>query len=199
MRRVTILLIMVLLAFGCKREKPLPAPEVDMLEVENDRFDLNYEAQTITINFAANVETTIDIEADWIERVDSRGMESHELVFVIAENDTSERRISFITITAGSEEHIITIVQQAAPERMVLKLTHDNDTLSTPLWYGDDVTGRVEWGDGESCRYDEGVYHEYGSTDVTHEALFDMRGAEGFHISSIDEITDIEISVEFNM
>jgi hypothetical protein len=86
----------------------------------------------------------------------------------------------------------------AAPDRLLLKLTHQNKTLSSPLWYGDDITGRVEWGDGEECRYVEGVYHDYTS-DVVHEALFDMRGADGFHIESIEEITDIEISVDLSL
>jgi hypothetical protein len=198
MRRATILLILMLLALACKREKPLPEPIVDRLEVESDRFELNYEEQTITLVYSANVEVNIDIDADWIERVDSRGMESHEVSFMVAENDTAEKRKASITITAGSEEHIVTIVQMAAPDRLLLKLTHQNRTLSSPLWYGDDITGRVEWGDGEECRYVEGVYHDYTS-DVVHEALFDMRGADGFHIESIEEITDIEISVDLSL
>ena len=198
MRRATILIILMLLALACKREKPLPEPIVDRLEVESDRFELNYEEQTITLVYSANVEVNIDIDADWIERVDSRGMESHEVSFMVAENDTAEKRKAFITITAGSEEHIVTIVQMAAPDRLLLKLTHQNKTLSSPLWYGDDITGRVEWGDGEECRYVEGVYHDYTS-DVVHEALFDMRGADGFHIESIEEITDIEISVDISL
>jgi hypothetical protein len=198
MRRATILLILMLLALACKREKPLPEPIVDRLEVESDRFELNYEEQTITLVYSANVEVNIDIDADWIERVDSRGIENHEVSFMVAENDTAEKRLAFITITAGSEEHIVTIVQMAAPDRLLLKLTHQNKTLSSPLWYGDDITGRVEWGDGEECRYVEGVYHDYTS-DVVHKALFDMRGADGFHIESIEEITDIEISVDFSL
>lgn len=199
MKRATILLILMLLAIACKHGKPLLEPIVDILEVESDRFELNYEEQTITLAFSANVEVNIDVDADWIERVDSRGMENHEVSFMVAENDTAEKRIAFITITAGSEERIITIVQQPAPERMVLKLTHQNETLYTPLWYGADVSGSVEWGDGEECRYDEGVYHDYTSAGATHEAIFDMRGAEGFHISSIDEISNIEISVELSL
>jgi hypothetical protein len=198
MRRATILLILMLLAIACKHGKPFFEPIVDILEVESDSFELNYEEQTITLAFSANVEVNIDVDADWIERVDSRGMESHEVSFMVAENDTAEKRKASITITAGSEEHIVTIVQMAAPDRMLLKLTHQNDTLSSPLWYGDDVTGRVEWGDGEECRYVEGVYHDYTS-DVMHEALFDMRGADGFHIESIEEITDIEISVDLSL
>ncbi len=197
MRVATILSILALVAMGCKSDKPLPEPVIDSLDVVEDDFELSYEAQVITLNFATNVEYSFEVGAEWITLAESRSDVNYEVCFIVAENTSRDERSSYIKITAGEVEAIIPVVQQGAPARMTLKLTHTNATLATPVWYGNDVNGRVEWGDGSSDSYAEGIEHDYSSDGSTaNEALFDMRGAEGFHIPAIGDISDIEIAVE---
>lgn len=197
MRVAVILYILALIATGCKEEKPLPAPVPDSLEVVDDSIEVNYEAQTITLNFATNREYSFEVGAEWITPVESRSVESYELSFAIAENVSPNDRSSFVKIVAGGVESHVSIIQRGAPERMTLKLTHSDANLAAPMWHGEDVTGRVEWGDGESDKYAEGISHAYASEGATaYEALFDMRGAEGFRIPVIGEISHIEIGVE---
>ncbi len=199
MRVATIISILALVAMGCKSEKPLPLPEpvVDTLDVVEDSFDVSYEAQTIELNFATNVEYSFEVGAEWITLVESRSVESYKVCFTIAENLSRDERSSYIKIDAGDVEAKIPVLQRGAPERMTLKLTHTDATLAMPMWYGDAVSGRVEWGDGSSDSYAEGLEHDYASDgSISYDALFDMCGAEGFHIPAIGDISDIEIAVE---
>ena len=200
MRVATILSILALVAVGCKSEKPLPEPVIDSLDVVEDDFELSYEAQTITLKFATNAEYSFELGAEWISLVDTRSTENYEVCFAIDENKSRDERSSYIKVLAGDVEAIIPVIQRGAPERMTLKLTHSDSTLAMPLWYGNDVSGRVEWGDGSSDSYADDIEHDYSSDGSTaHEALFDMRGAEGFHIPAIGGISDIEIAVELTL
>lgn len=200
MRVATILSLLALVAVGCKSEKPLPEPVIDSLDVVEDDFELSYEAQTITLKFATNAEYSFELGAEWISLVDTRSTENYEVCFAIDENKSRDERSSYIKVLAGDVEAIIPVIQRGAPERMTLKLTHSDSTLAMPLWYGNDVSGRVEWGDGSSDSYADDIEHDYSSDGSTaHEALFDMRGAEGFHIPAIGGISDIEIAVELTL
>lgn len=197
MRVATILSLMALVAVGCKSEKPLPEPVIDSLDVVEDNFELSYEAQVITLNFATNAEYSFELGAEWITLAESRSDVNYEVCFAVAENTSRDERSSYIKVLAGDAEAIIPVIQRGAPERMTLKLTHTNATLATPVWYGNDVSGRVEWGDGSSDSYADDIEHDYSSNGSTaHETLFDMRGAEGFHIPAVRDISDIEIAVE---
>lgn len=198
MRVATILSLLALVAVGCKSEKPLPELVIDSLDVVEDDFELSYEAQVITLNFATNAEYSFELGAEWITLAESRSDVNYGVCFAVAENTSSDERSSYIKVLAGDAEAIIPVIQRGAPERMTLKLTHTNATLATPVWYGNEVSGRVKWGDGSCDSYAEGIEHDYSFDGSTaHEALFDMRGAEGFHILSIGDISDIEIAVEF--
>ena len=113
---------------------------------------------------------------------------------MVEENTSKKERVAYILILAGEAQQTITVVQGAMPERMTLKLDHTNTTLKSPTWRGDAVTGNISWGDGAEQSYAEGALHNFdGTTKMT---TFDMRGATGFRIESLDNIDNIEIGIE---
>ena len=197
MKKYLYILIIALFVVGCHKPVPTPEPEPDRVESAKERYELSYEAQTMELTFDANAEYSFELSAGWIRLEEgSRGsdMNSYTVRFMVDENTSKKERVAYILILAGEAQQTITVVQGAMPERMTLKLDHANTTLKSPTWRGDAVTGNISWGDGAEQSYAEGASHSFdGTTKMT---TFDMRGATGFKIESLDEITDIEIGIE---
>lgn len=90
-------------------------------------------------------------------------------------------------------EIVISVSSPAEQPRMELVVGHSGATLSSPLWVGSNVSGTIDWGDGSSEKYDEGIKHSY-EAEGEYKALFDMQGPIGFKIGQLGEIDSIEIS-----
>ena len=197
MKKYLYILAALVFVVGCHKPAPTPTPEPDKLELVAKRYELSYEAQTLELKFDTNAEYSFELSAEWIKLEEgsrSQGMKSYTARFAVEENTSKKERVAYILILAGEAEQTITIVQGAMPERMTLQLDHTNATLSSPKWRGDAVTGSISWGDGTEQSYVEGVSHSFSG--AKQRTIFDMRGATGFKIESLDEITDIEIGIE---
>ena len=197
MKKYLYILAALVFVVGCHKPAPTPTPEPDKLELVAKRYELSYEAQTLELKFDTNAEYSFELSAEWIKLEEgsrSQGMKSYTVRFAVEENTSKKERVAYILILAGKAEQTITIVQGAMPERMTLQLDHTNATLSSPKWRGDAVTGSISWGDGTEQSYVEGVSHSFSG--AKQRTIFDMRGATGFKIESLDEITDIEIGIE---
>lgn len=197
MKKYLYILAALVFVVGCHKPAPTPTPEPDKLELVAKRYELSYEAQTLELKFDTNAEYSFELSAEWIKLEEgsrSQGMKSYTARFAVEENTSKKERVAYILILAGEAEQTITIVQGAMPERMTLQLDHTNATLSSPKWRGDAVTGSISWGDGTEQSYAEGASHSFSGTKQS--TKFDMRGATGFKIEHIDNIDNIEISVE---
>ena len=197
MKKYLYILIIALFVVGCHKPVPTPEPEPDRVESAKERYELSYEAQTMELTFDANAEYSFELSAGWIRLEEgSRGsdMKSYTVRFTVDENTSKKERVAYILILAGEAQQTITVVQGAMPERMTLKLDHTNTALKSPTWRGDAVSGKISWGDGVEQSYTEGASHSFGGAEQ--QTTFDMRGATGFKIESLDEITDIEIGIE---
>lgn len=197
MKKYLYILIIALFVVGCHKPVPTPEPEPDRVESAKERYELSYEAQTMELTFDANAEYSFELSAGWIRLEEgSRGsdMKSYTVRFAVDENTSKKERVAYILILAGEAQQTITVVQGAMPERMTLQLDHSNTSLKSPTWRGEVVTGSISWGDGAEQSYAEGASHSFdGTTKMT---TFDMRGATGFRIESIDNIDNIEIGIE---
>ena len=197
MKKCLYILIIALFVVGCHKPVPTPEPEPDRVESAKERYELSYEAQTMELTFDANAEYSFELSAGWIRLEEgSRGsdMKSYTVRFTVDENTSKKERVAYILILAGEAQQTITVVQGAMPERMTLKLDHANTTLKSPTWRGDAVTGNISWGDGAEQSYTVNAEHSFGGAE--HRTMFDMRGATGFRIESIDNIDNIEIGIE---
>ena len=197
MKKYLYILAVLVFVVGCHKPAPTPTPEPDQLELVAKMYGLSYEAQTLELKFDTNAEYSFELSAEWIKLEEgsrSQGMKSYTVRFAVEENTSKKERVAYILILAGEAQQTITVVQGAMPERMTLKLSHANTTLKSPIWRGDAVTGNISWGDGTEQSYVEGVSHSFSG--AKQRTIFDMRGATGFRIESIDNIDNIEIGIE---
>ncbi len=110
--------------------------------------------------------------------------------------------VVLLLLTACGE--VIDIVPQPKPEPdptpdegvkvdvLNLTLRHSNEELVAPVWYGEDVRGQVDWGDGVKEEYTEGVAHDYAKSD-RFEAVFEMENVEGFEIEQLGDLEHLDI------
>lgn len=90
-------------------------------------------------------------------------------------------------------EIVISVSSPAKQPRMELIVGHSGATLGSPQWVGSNISGTIDWGDGSSEKYDEGVKHSY-EAEGEYKASFDMIGPTGFKIGQLGEISSIAIS-----
>lgn len=197
MKKYLYIIAILLFVVGCHKPTPAPEPEPDKVESAVAKYELGYEAQTMELTFDANTEYSFELSAGWIRLEEgSRGsdMKSYTVRFMVDENTSKKERVAYILILAGEAQQTITVVQGAMPERMTLHLDHTNTELTSPTWRGDAVKGNISWGDGAEQSYAEGASHNFSGSE--HKTSFDMRGATGFRIESLDNIDNIEIGIE---
>ena len=108
------------------------------------------------------------------------------------------RKLMMLAVVAifavGCDSEItITVKEPATKPHMKLLVGHSGATLGSPQWVGSNISGTIDWGDGSSEKYDEGVKHSY-EAEGEYKASFDMQGPIGFKIGQLGEIDSIEIS-----
>lgn len=168
-------------------------PEVEAeLEVDKSEFVLDYVAQSIEVQVTANKPFEVSVDVSWLTYAIAEG--GDRVVLSVTENTTSKSRSAKVVITADELSHTVTVEQGAKPVQMQLLLEHTSSVFDTPTWGGSNIKGVVDWGDGTTEEYSEGMSHEYTDTQK-HSAQFRMEGATSFHIERIGEIESVTISL----
>lgn len=162
------------------------------LVVDRSEFVLDYTAQSVEVEVRCNREYEVDVCVDWI--VATVAENGERVVLQVAENITAEPRSTEVPIIAGDTLCCLTIQQGVKPELMTLLLEHSSATLRSPAWGGDDVTGVVDWGDGTTEEYSEGISHHYSDAQKR-SAQFTMEGATSFHIEQIGNIESVILAL----
>ena len=178
-------------------KKPNPEiegePEAETeLEVDKSDIILDFKAQSVEIAVSANREFEVDVCVDWITYTIADS--GDRVVLSVTENTIPESRSSEIVIIAGDLMHTVTIEQGAKPEMISLVLEHSSTHLDSPEWDGYDVKGSVDWGDGTTEEYRDGIAHDYVDTQ-RRSAQFNMEGATSFHIERIGEIESVILAL----
>ena len=162
------------------------------LEVDKSELHLDYTAQSVDIVVRANQPYSVDIEAEWM--IYAIAESGDRVVLSVDENRGSEPRMAEVVITAGDLSHTIMVEQGVKPETMKLTLGHNSLLLDSPTWGGSDVRGVVDWGDGTTEEYYEGISHDYVDNQ-RRSAQFTMEGATSFRIDRVGEIESVTISL----
>lgn len=205
MKRCLLLLATLIIGVGCqqldKDIDKLPdnvvnngtdeVPDAE-LEVDKSEFELDYSAQRIEISVRTNRELEVDVCVDWITSTIADS--GDRVVLQIMENTEQEPRSAEVAIIAGEQICSITILQGVKPEIMELCLEHSSAHLDSPKWSGYDITGVVDWGDGTTEEYSEGISHHYSDTQK-HSAQFRMEGATSFYIEQIGDIESVILAI----
>lgn len=191
MRGLIFLVATLFLAIGCKESNVDERVEQPTLNVDVESLELSYREQKVEIAVESSEEIDVAEQVLWIN---INGVDKGKVKLSILKNDTEKAREADVIITAGELSHTVHIIQLAKGEVFSLVLGHSSEILDSPKWGGDNVSGRVDWGDGTSEEYVEGVSHEY-TTDDKHTATFDMEGATSFEIERVGEIESVEITL----
>lgn len=191
MRGLIFLVATLFLAIGCKESNVDERVEQPTLNVDVESLELSYREQKVEIAVESSEEIDVAEQVLWIN---INGVDKGKIKLSILKNDTEKAREADVTITAGELSHTVHIIQLAKGEVFSLVLGHSSEILDSPKWGGDNVSGRVDWGDGTSEEYVEGVSHEY-TADDKHTATFDMEGATSFEIEQVGEIESVEITL----
>ncbi len=191
MRGLIFLVATLFLAIGCKESNVDERVEQPTLNVDVESLELSYREQKVEIAVESSEEIDVAEQVLWIN---INGVDKGKVKLSILKNDTEKAREADVIITAGELSHTVHIIQLAKGEVFSLVLGHSSEILDSPKWGGDNVSGRVDWGDGTSEEYVEGVSHEY-TADDKHTATFDMEGATSFEIERVGEIESVEITL----
>lgn len=203
MKRFLLMVTTLIMGLGCQQvdkeiDKDVESggdsgsnSEVEaILEVDNSEFVLDYTAQSVEIVVTANQPFYVEVDADWITYT----RDGDIVVLNILENITSEPRMSEVLVVSRELSKEVTIYQGVKPEKMQLRLEHTSLYLDSPIWGGQDIQGVVEWGDGITEKYYEGISHEYVD-DQKRSAQFTMEGATSFRIECIGDIEGVVLAL----
>jgi hypothetical protein len=201
MKRFLLMIAIVAVCAGCQyldkeidqqpSNKPDNVVETE-LEVDKSEFILDYTAQSVEIAIRANQLFEVKVSAEWITYAIAGS--GDRVVLNVSENIGLDPRVTEVHITAGDIVHTVTIEQGAKPETMQLLLEHTSSYLDSPTWGGSNIRGSVDWGDGTTEEYQEGISHDYTDTQK-HSAQFNMEGATSFRIERVGEIESVILAL----
>lgn len=198
MKRVLfIVAALLVMAVGCKnRDKEVVVIPSTTLDVETTEVNISHEAQKVEIEVVCNEEFDVEIEADWLRLYNILERDGVDVVVLSIEvNDVEQARSADVVIVAGELRHVITLTQSGVVvTSMEVAIGHRNQILASPKWSGEAVRGSINWGDGVTEEYAEGVVHEYVDDDA-HTALFTMSGTTSFEIERIGDMESLTIAV----
>ena len=165
------------------------------LIVAENSYEVGYKGEQLCFELNTNVKYDIEFSEAWLTLGDTRALESYDIVVDVAANNSTSPREAEIVITGGKLTHRISVAQAASPDIIHLTIEHNELTLYSPVWYGDDVQGSVVWNDGLAAEpWNEGASYEYDSlTNDTRKATFSMENATSFTIEQIGNIHSITI------
>lgn len=165
------------------------------LIVAENSYEVGYKGEQLCFELNTNVKYDIEFSEAWLTLGDTRALESYDIVVDVAANNSTSPREAEIVITGGKLTHRISVAQAASPDIIHLTIEHNELTLYSPLWYGDDVQGSVVWDDGLAAEpWNDGASYEYDSlTNDTRKATFSMENATSFTIEQIGNIHSITI------
>lgn len=197
MKRFLLIIAIAAVCAGCQFLDVEPAPSVDSfaeaeLRVDKSEFTLDYTAHSVEVEVYANLPYDVVVDVDWVGYEVSD--ECDRVLFHISENRGSEPRMAEVVITAGDLSHTIIVEQGVKPETMKLTIGHTASTLDSPTWGGRDIRGTIDWGDGITEEYQDGISHDYVDNQ-RRSAQFTMEGATTFCIERVGEIESVTISL----
>ena len=165
------------------------------LIVAQNSYEVGYKGEQLCFELNTNVKYDIEFSEAWLTLGDTRALESYDIVVDVAANNSTSAREAEIVITGGKLTQRISVAQAASPDIIRLTIEHNELTLYSPLWYGDDVQGSVVWDDGLAAEpWKEGTSYEYDSlTNDTRKATFSMENTTSFTIEQIGNIHSITI------
>lgn len=135
----------------------------DAIVIAEDSYAVKGEGGEIEIEVGHNIEFDVTIDGDWITQKETRALETSNLIFIVAENNTGAERSGSITFTSknGTISQYINITQYPIivnPITNIIWYSSTDGNIVTP--YKSDVFGaNIK---SNTISSEEGYYHRRG-------------------------------------
>lgn len=125
----------------------------DYLLVEEHEYTLPGEGGEFTVQMQTTADCQIDINADWIQHVDTRAVETRTETFMVAQNATGEIRTATIVFTLDNLTESVTVTQEAlsVPEADKTGMELDAPELMKNIKIGWNLGNSLEATGGETA------------------------------------------------
>lgn len=125
----------------------------DYLLVEQHEYTLSGEGGELTVQMQTTGDCQIDIDADWIQHVDTRAVETRTETFMVAQNATGEIRTATIVFTLDNLTESVTVTQEAlsVPEADKTGMEQDAPELMKNIKIGWNLGNSLEATGGETA------------------------------------------------
>lgn len=125
----------------------------DYLLVEEHEYTLPGEGGEFTVQMQTTGDCQIDINADWIQHVDTRAVETRTETFMVAQNATGEIRTATIVFTLDNLTESVTVTQEAlsVPEADKTGMEQDASELMKNIKIGWNLGNSLEATGGETA------------------------------------------------
>lgn len=78
--------------------------QLEGLFVTTSEYNLSYERQTLTVEVKSNIEFEVKPEVEWIKYVQTKGLQTNQIVLDVAENETYESREGKVSVKQNNGE-----------------------------------------------------------------------------------------------
>lgn len=103
----------------------------DALISTNSKYELGAGGGDINVEIKSNVEFSFECDAKWLkEKPQTRGLETHSLVFEAEANTQAARREARITFTSGSLKEVVSVYQGGTAADSRILLSEKNHTVA---------------------------------------------------------------------
>lgn len=170
--------------------------EAPVVSLTDHSIDIDASSRIITIDLKSNIRYSCEIVEgnDWIEEITSKSLQTYTHSFSVSENTdrtSREALIVFESENTGIREEF-KVIQSG--KLSVLKIWHENISYTVPYFTGEDISGTVEWGDGQKEDYAASTTGHTYQDSGTKEVTFTLSNAESFRIDCVDGIRRIDLS-----
>ena len=178
------------------RETVTFVQEAPVVNLTDHSIDIDASSRIITIHLQSNIRYSCEIVEgnDWIEEITSKSLQTYTHSFSVSENTdrtSREALIVFESENTGIREEF-KVIQSG--KLSVLKIWHENISYAVPYFTGEDISGTVEWGDGQNEDYAASTTGHTYQDSGTKEVTFTLSNAESFRIDCVDGIKRIDLS-----
>lgn len=185
-------------AIAAVTQEFVPATELqrDTLIIGNDIIEKTANRQKFEIGIRSNIAFDATTSDDWITigTENTKVTTNTNLQITLEDHHGFEPRRSTINVESDKISRKIQIIQHPWPQRWQISILHNESKLESPLFNGNYVGGTVDWGDGSSGVFKEGVPYSY-SNNSEKSTTFNMHGTKinSIKFPAISSIKSIKI------
>ena len=170
--------------------------EAPVVSLTDHSIDIDASSRIITIDLKSNIRYSCEIVEgnDWIEEITSKSLQTYTHSFSVSENTDRTSREALIVFESENSDirEEFKVIQSG--KLSVLKIWHENISYAVPYFTGEDISGTVEWGDGQKEDYAASTTGHTYQDSGTKEVTFTLSNAESFRIDCVDGIRRIDLS-----